>query len=90
MDNIKHDPQQPYTFTTADECLQIEEVLSKHFSTHRDEVIEWFSEQFPELDMNTYEGGIDEWFGLGSVTLFELGLEFHVKYTARKVEVAIF
>lgn len=64
-------------------------VMTQHFKSHRDEVLEWMQETFPEIDLMRYEGGIDSWFGLGSVMLCELGIEVHFKYTALRLEVTM-
>lgn len=46
------------------------------------EILKWMSSQYPDKDWNTYEGGIERWWGMGSVFAFELGLSLSVKYHA--------
>ena len=50
------------------------------YKTHADEILKWFQGVFSDIDFKTYEGGIESWFGLGSVMLFELGVKVSLKF----------
>lgn len=53
-------------------------LLSKHRAT----IVDWLDKACGERDWNEYEGGIDSWWGLGSVFGYELGLEWVMKVPA--------
>ena len=48
----------------------------------------WLVERFGE-DVLEMEGGIDQWWGLGSVAMFELGINFGFIYDSSAIGVAI-
>lgn len=77
-----------YRFVVEHSSSSPEGILAEHFKTNREDVLAWLQSLFPNINFETYEGGIDQWFGLGSVTLWELGLEFNFKYTTT-IEVTI-
>ena len=52
-------------------------------------IFRWIASKFPDLDLDTYEGGFDSWWGMGSVTMFELGLDFTFAYSRDTVTVTI-
>lgn len=59
------------------------ELLRMAFKIHRKEIVSWFSSRFPDTDFETFEGGIDSWFGLGSVLVYEFGVDVYLKVSHR-------
>lgn len=55
------------------------------YKTHTDEILKWFQSVYPELDFKTYEGGMESWFGLGSVMLWELSVKVSLTFEADNV-----
>jgi hypothetical protein len=49
---------------------------------HRAKIVKAIEKEFPTISgiEDTYEGGIDTWFGPGSVMLFELGLALRITH----------
>lgn len=41
------------------------------------------------IDWNTYEGGVKSWWGVGSVSMWELGLSFTTKLSSEGVQLTI-
>ena len=53
-------------------------------------IIEFLQPIFPSInDFDSYEGGIDDWFGLGSVFCYELGLIVNYKIECNKLTITI-
>ena len=63
------------------DLLDAETLLKKLLITHRPDVLEFLKRCRPDKDMAKYENGIDSWWGLGSVMLWELGLVVTVEYS---------
>jgi len=57
----------------------------------RDEVIEAYCKRygFTREELSTYEGGIDDWIGFGSVTCFELGGGTLVGYGYNEIQMVV-
>jgi hypothetical protein len=86
------EPLTPYTFKVSlddGNYTDVDYILQEHLRTNRESVFEWFKKELPEIDLLEYEGGIDDWWGMGSVTMWELGLEFTFKYSCDGLVVTI-
>ena len=59
--------------------LALMNITKVFFDLHREEIISSLSQHFKDIDFLTYEGGIDGWFGWGSVFSYELGLKFIIE-----------
>ena len=70
----------PYNKVDLD---NVKSILDYVLLTHKDEVIEYLDEGYPDLigEWDNYEGGIRGWWGLGSVALCELSLKFTLSYS---------
>ena len=68
--------------------LSTDQLLKNILKEYRKEVLAFLTTLFDE-DWNTYEGGIDSWWGLGSVFLYELGLSCTVKYSSNGITITI-
>ena len=55
---------------------------------HSHTIKEWLRHHC-DIDPDTFEGGFDNWWGMGSVTVYELGLQFTFHYTQEMVVVTI-
>ena len=71
----------------SDHCEQAE-LFQYMLDNHRTKLVAWLEEKCG-IDPNTYEGGIKDWWGLGSVTLYELGLEFNFHYKEGQIVMTI-
>lgn len=65
---------------------QLLDMIGDRYAT---EIKQWLREKFKPIDVEKYEGGFDAWWGMGSVTLFELGLKFNFYYDQRVVVVSV-
>jgi hypothetical protein len=59
--------------------------ICKHALKHnRTRIVKALTKRFPSLfskqDIDQYEGGIDTWFGVGSVMCYELGCAMRISY----------
>lgn len=52
-------------------------------------IIEFLNTIDPPEDWETYEGGVDDWWGPGSVGLWELCLTFNIKLTSDGMDITI-
>ena len=81
------------TFNTADYASSdVHNLMQKALEEDRAEIINaiaYDADISPERLQNEYEGGIDSWFGLGSVMLFELGYTINVQFVNDKIEFTI-
>jgi hypothetical protein len=59
--------------------VSLHAITDAFFSLHKNEIIQALSAVHPDVDWNTYEEGIDDWFGWGSVFAYELGLKFVIE-----------
>lgn len=53
--------------------LTLDMITKLAWTQHKPQIREWFN-QLLSVSIDTYEGGIEGWFGLGSVLLYELGV----------------
>ena len=51
---------------------------------HKQEIYKHMSDTY-DINPFTFEDGVDNWFGLGSVLLFELGMRPTIQYSAEEV-----
>lgn len=58
----------------------VNEMLEQALNNHRDEIVVWLAKR-NDINANTYEGGIDGWWGWGSVMMCELGIMVDIKIT---------
>jgi len=55
--------------------LTLSVITELAWTQHKPQIREWFQNLLIDgYDIDTYEGGIEDWFGLGSVMLYELGV----------------
>ena len=57
----------------------LRQITDAFYVLHKDAIIAALSTHYKDIDWNTYEYGIDEWFGWGSVFAYELGLKFVIE-----------
>lgn len=60
-------------------CVDWGVILSEMLTRFGDDVLEFLAHHYPDLDMHEYEGGVNYWWGIGSVTIDELGLSFSME-----------
>jgi len=56
----------------------IDAIMKRALKTNRKEIMKYFDSKY-DIDSTTYEFGIDDWFGLSSVMLYELGADIGVR-----------
>lgn len=80
-------------FTVNLECIEsnsIQNIFDSVLSQHRQSIINYIESQVVgDIDLETYEGGIDNWFGLGSVMLYELSYEPKLEFTQQQVHLTL-
>ena len=78
------------TFNINDlDCkTDIDFLMSYALEHHRQLVIDYMESTYYS-DCSTYEGGIDDWFGLGSVILYELGLTPSVQVDHSQIKLTL-
>lgn len=74
-----------YTHEEAD-SVDLDTILKLRLNTHRSEVIEFLKQNDVK---ESFEGGVDSWWGLGSVFLFELNFTAVMTVTRYGVTVTI-
>lgn len=57
-------------------------ILSEMLTRFGDDVLEFLAHHYPDLDMHEYEGGVNYWWGIGSVAVDELGLSFSMSVSS--------
>lgn len=70
-------------------CFSHETALNALLARHKRDIVGFIEKNFYVENCSFYEGGIDEWWGIGSVTLFELGIRFSFHYVADKTIIYI-
>ena len=63
--------------------------LRDFYNKYKSEIIAQVATANPSINPTSFEGGIDSWWGLGSVMLFELDIQPTLTYTGYKVMLTI-
>jgi len=75
-------------FNDLTDAHSIPATYADFLKEHKQEIYEYIAKQH-DVNPFTYEGGVDTWFGLGSVMLYELCLEPSIEWKADEVTLTI-
>lgn len=77
-DDLFNDPEYVPLSNTND--LTLRQIIDTCYEWNRTAIIKFMQEQI-DFDPQEFEGGIDSWFGWGSVMMFELGFKINIELT---------
>jgi len=64
--------------------LKMLEAMEMAYAKYKPEIVAFIESKVPDLagELETFEGGIDSWYGFGSVMLYELGIRVNIQISA--------
>jgi hypothetical protein len=68
--------------------INVNSLMKRILSEKRETVINYINNNY-NINCETFEGGIDDWFGIGSVTMCELGMQVKLVLNEEYIELTL-